>query len=105
MKSRRRIAALKARDYADCGLQRYDYSRDSPPPKWGSGISLHGNPESVMSALGQKRTSRSEISMSGLPLKADIAERGGDVRFVPKADMNREEAPFPINSASVCNSR
>jgi hypothetical protein len=36
-----------------------------------------------MSALGQKRTSRSEISMSALPPKADIAERNWHVRFGP----------------------
>jgi hypothetical protein len=42
---------------------------------------------SPMSALGQKQTSRSEISMSALPPKADIAGRDEDVRFVPKADI------------------
>jgi hypothetical protein len=36
-----------------------------------------------MSALGQKQTSRSEIPMSALPSKADIAERDRDVRYVP----------------------
>jgi hypothetical protein len=40
-----------------------------------------------MSALGQKQTSRSEIAMSALPPKADIAERDWDVRFVPQADI------------------
>jgi hypothetical protein len=40
-----------------------------------------------MSALGQKRTSRSVETMSALPPKADIAECDGDVRFVPKADI------------------
>jgi hypothetical protein len=42
-----------------------------------------------MSALGQKWTSRSEIGMSTLPPKADIAGRRLDVRFVPKADIDR----------------
>jgi hypothetical protein len=44
--------------------------------------SLHpaGHP---ISALGQKQTSRSEIAMSALPPKADIAERDRNVRFVP----------------------
>jgi hypothetical protein len=42
-----------------------------------------------MSSLGQKRTSGSEISMSALPPKADIAQHGGNVRFVPKADILR----------------
>jgi hypothetical protein len=36
--------------------------------------------------FGQKRTSTSEIAMSALPPKADIAGRQLDVRFVPKAD-------------------
>ena len=35
-----------------------------------------------MSALGQKQTSRPEISMSALPPKADIVQHGGNVRFV-----------------------
>jgi hypothetical protein len=42
-----------------------------------------------MSALGQKQTSRSEIAMSALPPKADIAECDRHVRFVPKADILR----------------
>ena len=44
---------------------------------------------SSMSALGQKRTCRSETAMSALPPKADIAERDRHVRFVPKADIRR----------------
>jgi hypothetical protein len=40
-----------------------------------------------MSALGQKQTSDSRLLMSALPPKADIAERGRHVRFVPIADM------------------
>jgi hypothetical protein len=39
-----------------------------------------------MSALGQKQTSRPEISMSALTPKADIAQHGGNVRFVPCVD-------------------
>jgi hypothetical protein len=39
----------------------------------------------AMSALGQKRTFSRSVAMSALPPKADIAERGYDVRFVPKA--------------------
>jgi hypothetical protein len=39
-----------------------------------------------MSAMGQKQTSRPEISMSALPPKADIVQHGGNVRFVPQAD-------------------
>jgi hypothetical protein len=53
-----------------------DYSRDLRLAKWGSERKLHGtNLELLMSALGQNRTSRSEITMSALPPKADIAER------------------------------
>jgi hypothetical protein len=36
----------------------------------------------AMSALGQKQTSRSEITMSALPPKADIAERDRHVDAV-----------------------
>jgi hypothetical protein len=54
MKSRRRIAFLKAQDHAN---RISDYSRDLRPAEWGSVISLHsGNPEPLMSALGQKQT-------------------------------------------------
>jgi hypothetical protein len=42
-----------------------------------------------MSALGQKQTWASEIAMSALPPKADIVHGGGNVRFVPKADILR----------------
>jgi hypothetical protein len=50
MKSRRRIAFLKAWDHANC---IDDYSRDLRLTKWGSGLGLHGsNPEPLMSALG-----------------------------------------------------
>jgi hypothetical protein len=56
--------------------------------KWVSGVSLQGsNPEPPMSALGQKQTLHSEIGMSALPPKADIAEHDRHVRFVPKADI------------------
>src|SRR6516164_11451203 len=40
-----------------------------------------------MSALGQKRTSRSVEAMSALPPKADIGTHAPNVRFVPKADI------------------
>jgi hypothetical protein len=40
-----------------------------------------------MSALGQKETSRPEISMSALPPKAGIVQHGGNVRFVPQAEI------------------
>jgi hypothetical protein len=44
---------------------------------------------SAMSALGQKRTFLEVCAMSALPPKADIAGRRLDVRFVPKADIER----------------
>jgi hypothetical protein len=40
-----------------------------------------------MSHMGQKQTSRPEISMSALPPKADMVQHDHDVRFVPKADV------------------
>jgi len=53
---------------------------------------LHGsNSEPLMSALGQKQTSRLVEGMSALPPKADIAERDRHVRFVPEADMDSIE--------------
>jgi hypothetical protein len=42
-----------------------------------------------MSALGQKQTSPITVAMSALRPKADIAEHGRQVRFVPKADILR----------------
>jgi hypothetical protein len=41
-----------------------------------------------MSALGQKQTCGSEVTMSALPPKADIPRRECDVRYVPKADID-----------------
>jgi hypothetical protein len=48
---------------------------------------LHRADVDVMSTLGQKQTSRSEIPMSALPPKADIRQCKRHVRFVPKADI------------------
>jgi hypothetical protein len=42
-----------------------------------------------MSALGQKQTWHSEIAMSALPPKADIAEHDWNVRFVRITDIAR----------------
>jgi hypothetical protein len=41
-----------------------------------------------MSALGHKRTFGIIQLMSALPPKADIVQHGGNVRFVPKADID-----------------
>ena len=50
--------------------------------KWVSGVGLQGgNPDLLMSALGQKQTLRPEISMSAFSPKADIDSAGSDVRF------------------------
>ena len=49
---------------------------------------LHGsNRESLMSALGQKRTLQRFLVMSALPPKADIGTQPRNVRFVPQADI------------------
>jgi len=49
----------------------------------------------AMTALGQKQTRRGQIVMSALPPKADIVGHGGDVRFVPKADISLKFAGVP----------
>ena len=49
-----------------------------------------------MSALGQKRTFGLFIAMSALPPKADMVQRGRDVRFVPKADMEQLSDPIGV---------
>src|SRR6516164_8343413 len=43
----------------------------------------------LMSASGQKQTSKQVRRMSALPPKADIDQHASDVRFVPKADIVR----------------
>jgi hypothetical protein len=42
-----------------------------------------------MSALGHKQTSRSQITMSAIPPKADIRLPFDDVRYGPEADINQ----------------
>ena len=39
-------------------------------------------------ALGQKRTWDCRSLISALPPKADIVQHGGNVRFVPEADIS-----------------
>ena len=43
----------------------------------------------VMSAMSHKQTLADVHMMSALPLKADMDRHGHDVRFVPKAHINR----------------
>ena len=54
------------------------------------------NPEPLMSALSQKRTSEHFQSMSALPPKADIGTQSRDVRFVPKADIRLSARPRSV---------
>jgi hypothetical protein len=50
-----------------------NYSRDLRLAKWGSEVSVHGSiPEPLMSALGQKQTSRLVRVMSALPQKRTL---------------------------------
>jgi hypothetical protein len=55
----------------------------------------------LMSALGQKRTSRSVEGMSALPPKADIGTQSWNVRFVPKADIDAWEAAGAFAKAVI----
>src|SRR6516165_5856802 len=52
----------------------------------------HGKFGLLMSALGQKQTSRHLQPMSALPPKADIGTQSANVRYVPKADIGRTTA-------------
>jgi hypothetical protein len=62
-------------------------------------VKLRGsNPEPLMSALGQRQTSRHLQPMSALPPKADIGIQSRDVRFVPKADILRCSRKLAIRS-------
>jgi hypothetical protein len=45
--------------------------------------------------LGQIRTWDWRPLMSALPPKADIAQHGGNVRFVPEADIASESQGLP----------
>jgi hypothetical protein len=60
-----------------------------------SGVSLHGSsPEPLMSALGHKRTLGLVSLMTALPPKADIAQHGGNVRFVARSRLRaKHEVP------------
>jgi hypothetical protein len=42
--------------------------------------------------LGQKQTFGLFIAMSALPPKADIVHGGGNVRFVPEADIGQRQS-------------
>jgi hypothetical protein len=73
-------SVVRSRKSQDCADFAY-YSGDLRiGEKGGPGVSLHGsNFELLMSALGQKRTSRPEISMSALPPKTDVIQHIGFV--------------------------
>jgi hypothetical protein len=45
-----------------------------------------------MSALGQKQTSEHDRIMSALPLKADIGQHNGDLRFT----QSRHQPTWPL---------
>ena len=51
----------------------------------------------VMSALGQKQTSRHVRVMSVIPLKADIRRRIEHVCFVPEADIRFQPSSLPTS--------
>ena len=53
----------------------------------------HSKSERLMSALGQKQTSRLPERMSALPPKADIGTQSWNVRFVPKGDISNGFTP------------
>jgi hypothetical protein len=54
-----------------------------------------------MSALGQKRTSDYRPLMSALAPKADIVHGGGNVRFVPIADIAKAPPLHPSKRRSL----
>ena len=56
-----------------------------------------------MLALGQKRRLKRLRPMSVLPPKADIAEHGRHVRYVPKADIATMQQQIYLNSSTVAN--
>jgi hypothetical protein len=70
IKSRRRIAFLKAQDCADW-LITVQLQQGFVTDEIGGTVSLHIL-EALMSALGQKQTSEYVWAMSALPPKADI---------------------------------
>jgi hypothetical protein len=54
-----------------------------------------------MSALGQKQTLSGISAISALPPKADIGQHGGNVRFVPKAEMTEHIPATSITSSAT----
>jgi len=50
----------------------------------------------LMSALGQKRTSKRGTLMSALPSKEDVVQHDRDVRFVPEGDQERRKPVFSL---------
>jgi hypothetical protein len=73
MKSRRRIAAPKTQSLCDYALELTQLQQGFVTDGMGFRVKLHSsNFEPLMSALGQKQTSRHLQPMSALPPKADI---------------------------------
>jgi hypothetical protein len=58
--------------------------------------------ESLMSAMGHKRTLRGFRHMSALLPKADIAQRKRRVRCVPKAVGNKSTGTWKLNAKGFC---
>jgi hypothetical protein len=86
MKMRRRIAFPEAQDYADCGSQWHDYSRDLRPAEWGSGIILrNSNSVDQPVAFGSIATHSQGSTESALPLLATGSLRNADRRDGPEA--------------------
>ena len=68
-------------------LPIFEETHDLAPRDSVRRVVQHSKIYPLLSALGQKQTSKHVRSMSALPPKADMDHHGRDVRFVPKADM------------------
>jgi len=71
------------------GIRDFPYVPCARATSYARIILHHSKFEQPMSALGQKQTSGHAGIMSALPPKADIDQHGRDVRYVPKADIQR----------------
>jgi hypothetical protein len=80
MKSRRRIAFLKAQDCADFLVEQVDYSRDLRSAKWVSGAICTAAILCAHVRFGSLADMAKAFRMSASPSKADITEDRGHVR-------------------------